>query len=96
VRDSRGEVLMAVNLIEDVTDTKRSEIGQRLLAKTARAVAEATDLDRTLQAIAEAAVPGLADWAGVDLLDPRGRIVTVAVAHRDPEKVRLGWELRRR
>ena len=91
-----GRLLMAVNLIEDITATKRSEVAQRLLAETARAAAQAADLDTTLQAIAAAAVPGLADWAGVDLLDPRGRIVTVAIAHRDPEKVRLGWQLRSR
>ena len=89
-----GRVLMAVNLIEDITETKRSEIAQRLLARAAHDVAEAEDLPRTLQVIADAAVPGLADWAGVDLVDGRGRITTVAVAHRDPAKVALGWRLR--
>jgi serine phosphatase RsbU (regulator of sigma subunit)/PAS domain-containing protein len=91
-----GRVVMAVNLIEDITATKRSEVAQRLLAQTAREVAEASDLARTLQAIADAAVPGLADWAGVDLLDSAGRLQPVAIAHRDPEKVQLGWMLRRR
>jgi GAF domain-containing protein len=95
VTDAQGQVLMAVNLIEDVTVTKRSEIAQRLLATTARQLAEAADLPRTLGAIADAAVPGLADWAGVDLLSPSGEeITTVAISHRDPEKIRLGWHLR--
>ncbi|MCW2985024.1 MAG: domain S-box protein [Conexibacter sp.] len=96
VRGPDGQVLMAVNLTEDITETKRNEVAQRLLAETARAAAQASDLETTLQAIAAAAVPGLADWAGVDLLDPRGRIAPVAIAHRDPAKVRLGWELRTR
>ena len=91
-----GSVLMAVNLIEDVTDTKRNEIAQRLMARTARTLAEASSVSDTLQAIADAAVPGLADWAGVDLVDAAGRIQTHAIAHRDPDKVRLGWELRAR
>lgn len=90
-----GRVLMAVNLIEDVTETKRAELGQRLLAAAARQVAEADDPTEAFEAIARAAVPGLADWAGVDVLDESGRIVTVAIAHRDPDKVRLGWRLRR-
>jgi GAF domain-containing protein len=95
VTDADGQVLMAVNLIEDVTETKRSEIAQRALATTARQLAEASDLSRTLGAIADAAVSGLADWAGVDLLSPSGdQIITVAISHRDPEKVRLGWHLR--
>jgi PAS domain S-box-containing protein len=96
VTASDGRTLMAVNLIEDITETKRSELAQRLLARTAREVAEASDLSRTLQAIADAAVPGLADWAGVELLDGSGRLEAVAIAHRDPEKVQLGWTLRRR
>ena len=87
---------MAVNLIEDVTETKRNEIAQRLMARTARTLAEASSPSDTLQAIADAAVPGLADWAGVDLVDATGRIQTRAIAHRDPDKVRLGWELRAR
>lgn len=90
-----GRVLMAVNLVEDVTETKRGEIAQRLLARAAREAAESTDLPRALLAIAEAAVPGLADWAGVDVVDAAGRIAPVAIAHRDPEKVGLGWRLRR-
>jgi PAS domain S-box-containing protein len=92
VADDDGRVVMAVNLVEDVTETKRAEIAQRLLAETARQAAQATDLAATLQAIAEAAVP--ADWAGVDLVDAVGHITTVAVAHRDADKVRLGWRLR--
>ena len=88
-----GRIEMAVNLIEDVTEAKRSEIAQRLLARTGRTMAEASDLASTLQAMAEAAVPGLADWAGADLLDEAGRIRPFAVAHRDPERVRLGWRL---
>jgi hypothetical protein len=94
VIEADGRVLMAVNLVEDITDTKRNEIAQRLLARTARLLAFAADPDAAFQVIADAAVPGLADWAGVDILDSTGRIVTVAVAHRDPEKVRLGWRLR--
>jgi serine phosphatase RsbU (regulator of sigma subunit) len=42
------------------------------------------------------AVPGLADWAGVDLLGDRGELRAVAIAHRDPEKARLGRQLRER
>jgi serine phosphatase RsbU (regulator of sigma subunit)/PAS domain-containing protein len=94
VTDDEGRVVMAVNLIEDITETKRSEIAQRLLAQTARQAAEAADLPATLRALADAAVPALADWASVDLVDARGRITPVAIAHRDPDKVRLGWHLR--
>lgn len=88
-----GRPLMAVNLIEDLTTTKRAELAQRLLAEAAPRGTDPGDVEAMLQAIAEAAVPGFADWAGVDLLDDRA-IRTVAVAHLDPDKVRLGWRLR--
>ena len=91
-----GEILMAVNLIEDITETKRHEIAQRLMAETLRTLAESPDLPATLQAIADAAVPGLADWASVNMLDAAGEIRTLAIAHRDPEKVRQGWYLNQR
>ncbi|MHC5726009.1 MAG: hybrid sensor histidine kinase/response regulator, partial [Nostoc sp.] len=38
-------------------------------------------------------VPYFADWCGVDLLQDNQSINRVAVAHRDPEKVKFGWEL---
>ena len=75
-----GAVVMAVNLIEDISETKRSELSERLLGEVARRTAEADDPEALLQAIAEAAVPGLADWVSVDLLDAAGRPSVVAVA----------------
>ncbi|HEX3690001.1 MAG TPA: SpoIIE family protein phosphatase [Solirubrobacteraceae bacterium] len=91
-----GEILMAVNLIEDITETKRHEIAQRLMAETLRTLAETPDLTSTLQAIADAAVPSLADWASVNMVDESGEIRMLAIAHRDPEKVRQGWYLNQR
>jgi serine phosphatase RsbU (regulator of sigma subunit)/PAS domain-containing protein len=95
IRPEEGAPLLAVNLIEDVTETKRAELAQRLLAAAAPHSTEAADVDATLQSIAEAAVPGFADWAGADLVEPGGGVRTVAIAHLDPDKVRLGWRLRR-
>ncbi len=94
VTDAEDRVLMVVNMIEDITETKRAEIAQRLLASAARRLTAVGNLTEAFQAIAEAAVPGLADWAGIDVLDSVGEIETVAIAHLDPEKVRLGWRLR--
>jgi hypothetical protein len=63
VRDGNGRLTMVVNLIEDVTESKRNDIAQRLVAAAARAIATSDDLQRTLPALADAAVPGLADRA---------------------------------
>src|SRR6202012_386193 len=81
-----GEILVAVNLIEDITETKRHEIAQRLMAESLRTLAESPDLPAMLQAIADAAVPSLADWAAVNMVEASGEIRTLAIAHRDPDK----------
>jgi PAS domain S-box-containing protein len=80
-----GEVTLAVNIIEDITDAKRAELSQRLLANASGVLASSLDYTDTLQRVAELAVPELADWCTVSL--PRGeRTEQLAVAHTDPAK----------
>ncbi len=96
LRDEHGDPVAAVNVIEDVTEVKEAELSQQLLADAARVLASSMDHRRTLEHVAELAVPQLADWCGVDVVDERGRIEQVAIAHADPERVRWGRELRQR
>jgi PAS domain S-box-containing protein len=96
VTDAEGRPVMAVNVIEDVTEVKRAELAQRLLAQAGEVLASSLDYGETLQRVAELAVPELADWCVVSLPDGRGRIATVAVAHADPAKVALARELTER
>ena len=49
-----------------------------------------------LQKVASLAVPTFADWCAVDIVEPAGRLRRLAVAHVDPEKVRLAQELDQR
>ena len=92
--DGHSEPL-AVNLVEDLTPIKKAELGQRLLGDSGRILASSLDYERTLQQVAQLAVPELADWCGVDMPGPHGEIHPVAIAHKDPAKVELGRELRR-
>jgi PAS domain S-box-containing protein len=90
-----GEVRLAVNVIEDITDSKRAELAQRLLADASAVLASSLDYTDTLQRVADLAVPALADWCSVsvphgDLLEP------VAVAHSDPKMVELAVEYAQR
>jgi PAS domain S-box-containing protein len=94
-RGPDGEPL-AVSVIEDVTDAKEAEIRQRFLARAGEVLAASLDYEDTMQRIAALAVPQLADWCGVDVLDERGRARQVAVAHVDPDKVAFGRLLRER
>lgn len=93
VRDRRGSPLLAVNVIEDITEAKRAELAQRLLAGAGELLASSLDFERTLQQVAELAVPDLADWCGVSLPDGHGLVRQVAVAHVDPDKIAFAREL---
>jgi len=89
VYDREGNVKLVVNVIEDITEVKRAEMTQRLLARAGELLASSLDYERTLQQVAELAVPQLGDWCSVSMPDGHGFIRTVAVAHTDPEKVAL-------
>jgi PAS domain-containing protein len=84
------------NVIEDLTAIKRAELRQRLLAEATRELAASLDYQHTLQRVAEVVVPELADWCGVSMAGRAGMVDTVAVAHADPDKVRLARELAER
>jgi PAS domain S-box-containing protein len=95
VQGRPGEPRLAVNVIEDVTDVKRAELGQRFLAEASAVLASELDYEQTLAQIAELAVPALADWCAVTL--PEGDwLRTVAVAHVDPAKVAFAREYQKR
>lgn len=86
IYDESSTLRMAINVIEDVTEHKRTEEEQRLLVDVGEALAASLDYEATLQAVAHLTVPALADWCAVDVLDAEGRLIPAAVAHRDPAK----------
>lgn len=87
VHDRDGKVVLVVNVIEDITEVKRAELTQRMLARAGELLSSSLDYEATLQQVAELAVPQLADWCAVSMPDGHGHIRTVAVAHADPDKV---------
>ncbi|MPZ89569.1 MAG: SpoIIE family protein phosphatase [Nitriliruptorales bacterium] len=70
------------------------------LAEASRILNASLDVNQTLARFARIAVPRLADWCAVYLLDAQGQPVNVATAHSDPERVALArrmserWPLR--
>ena len=87
VYDRDGNVKLVVNVIEDITEVKRAEMTQRMLARAGELLSSSLEYETTLQQVAELAVPQLADWCAVSMPDGRGHIRAVAVAHADPAKV---------
>src|SRR4029079_15574856 len=65
------------------------------LADAGRILGSSLDSAATLRQIADLIVPGVADWCAIDLVDTDGRLTPLALAHRDPRRMRLVEELRR-
>ena len=96
VRPPSEEPRYFISVIEDITERKRIEEAQRFLAEAGTTLSSSLDYRTTLARVARLAVPFLADWCVVDILEKDGSLDRLAVAHQDPEKVALVQELQKR
>ncbi len=88
-----------VELVREQVARAAAEASQQqsaFLAEVSAVLASSLEYGQTLQSVANLAVPYFADWCSVDLLNDDHTINRVAVAHCDPQKVRLGWEIAQR
>ena len=66
VFDPDGSLSMVVSVIEDLTEVKRAELAQRLLAEAGQALSSSLEYEHAPPAGgASSTVPGLADWCAV-------------------------------
>jgi PAS domain S-box-containing protein len=78
---------------------KRAETAQQraaFLAEVSTMLAASADLEATLRNTTQLAVPRVADWCAVDVLDEEGNLQRVGLAHSNPERIRFAQELARR
>ena len=67
------------------------------LAETSRVLGSSLDYRKTLSQVAQLAVPRMADWCVIDLIDEQPDLPKqLTVAHADPERAAMARELRRR
>ena len=92
--DEDGIVVMVVNVLRDVTQEQRTARRLRFLAQASELLASSLNYEATLARVARLAVPELADWCVVDVLDVEENVVRVAVVCADPEKESLARRLR--
>ncbi|MEP6488524.1 PAS domain S-box protein [Microcoleus vaginatus GB2-A3] len=88
-----------VQLVKEQAARALAEVSQEksaFLAQVSAILSSSLEYEQTLQSVAKLAVPYFADWCSVDLLNEDRTIGRVAVAHSDPEKIQLGWELAQR
>ena len=94
LRDGEGAVDRIVNVIEDLTEVKRAEVRQRLLAEATRVLSASEEGQPEFARVAGVLVPELADWCAIEVLMPTGRIDAVSLAHADPARASVVRELR--
>ncbi len=95
INGAAGEILYAVTAIEDVTEIRRAEFANRLLARTGELLSHSSDYLATLEQVPRLLVPEFADWCSIEIPREDG-VERVAIAHRDPDRLRLIRDLRRR
>jgi PAS domain S-box-containing protein len=93
LRDVNGAVTAAATVIDDVSAQTSAEVHTRVLAESGRLLSASLDYQQTLHNVASAALPALADWCMVELVDGRSR-EQVVVAHVDPTMRGLAGRLR--
>ncbi|MGZ3689202.1 MAG: ATP-binding protein, partial [Bdellovibrionota bacterium] len=79
---------------ERTAELRRSEEEATFLSEAGMALASSIDYEETLSSIADLAVPKLADWCVIDILETGAETPRqIAVAHSDPQKLKWAKEL---
>ena len=83
IRDRDGTPLLAVNVIEDVTEQREREQQLRFLADSGRILGSSLDWEETFPELARLVSRSLADWCVIQVFEDDGTPRVVAFAHRD-------------
>ncbi|HEX8825360.1 MAG TPA: ATP-binding protein [Archangium sp.] len=96
IHGARGEFQMLEGFITDITALHRAELHQSFLASVSETLASSLDYEATLAHVVQRAVPYLGDGCSLDIVESDGTLRRLAVAHVDPARAELTWELARR
>lgn len=94
--DEQGRIVRVVNVFVDIIADRKRRQTHSLLEAATRELARSLDWEATIQKVATLAVPDMADWCAVDLLEPDGSLEIIAIADLDPTKVEWAREILRR
>ncbi|HEX8774503.1 MAG TPA: PAS domain S-box protein [Pyrinomonadaceae bacterium] len=95
MRDQDGQIVRWFGTSTDIDDQKRAEESLRFIVEASEILSESLDYESTLASVARLAVPRLADWCAVDMLEQGQTLRRLAVAHTDQAKIELALELER-
>ena len=95
IRGADGAVEFWIGTATDIHDHKRTQQAQRFLLEAGELLGTSLHYLDTLEAVARAAVPSVADWAAVHIVAD-GVTLQVALAHVDAQKIVFAEELQQR
>jgi len=84
--DPGGHFLGFIGSAVDIEDRRRAADLARLIADASVRLDETLELDETVAAAAKLAIPEIADWCIIDLLEGDGTFRRVAAVAADPDK----------
>jgi serine phosphatase RsbU (regulator of sigma subunit) len=103
VRGLSGDLLGVGVVVIDNTERRRLLEAERagrvradFLARAGLLLDASLDYEETLGNVADIAVPEIADWCSIRIVDAERRLQPVATAHADPERLALAREYERR
>jgi PAS domain S-box-containing protein len=96
LRDGDGAVEAWIGTATDIHDRKRAEVQRSFLLAAGDALSQSLDYRETLSRVARLAVPAMADWCAVHVVEADGSVAELAVAHHEQAKVMLLRELQER
>lgn len=90
-----GKPSRMTGITYDITAKKRLEENLLFLSEASRILSSSLDYNDTLQNVAQIAVPHIADWCTVSLIDENNFPQQVALSHVDPKKIKWAYKLQR-
>jgi len=83
VHDDQGVVLLAINILHDVTERRRTEQRMAMLSEVGTALTSSLDYDATLERVVRLMVPRLGEWSVLHVID--GDEVRWTACHTQPD-----------
>ena len=87
---------LAVDTAESYDALEKEKQRSQFLAEASKLLSSSLDYESTLSSVAKVAVPQIADWCAIDLLQEDGTLRRVSVQHVDPAKIAMAHDLMKR
>jgi signal transduction histidine kinase/DNA-binding response OmpR family regulator len=69
VHDEHGRVLLAINILHDVTERRRTEQRMAMLSEVGTVLTSSLDYDETIERVVRLMVPRLGEWSVLHVID---------------------------